>query len=130
MVNNFFKLKIMTPNKNVFYQENIYSVTLKTIENESISIFANFQNTISLIDPCNVKIVLEDGKILEYFLGEGMFEFSFNTMNILISFFTKKEEDSKTFYSTLIKKSRIKQNYEAKGQNEWIEEIVISSKDK
>jgi F0F1-type ATP synthase epsilon subunit len=128
MADNFFTLNIYTNEKRHFNGE-VFSICLETTNNDKITIFANFQNTISLVQMNNIKIVLKDGKVFEYMIGEGIFDFFKNTMNILTTYFDKKEENPKLFYANMIKNSKIKQNVEAQGQNEWIEEIAGGNKE-
>ena len=71
---NTFKLKIIASNK-IFFDGNAQSIVVPHVDKGRQGFLAHHENCVLPIDEGEMKIVDENGKTIEAFVGNGFFEF-------------------------------------------------------
>ena len=96
---NTFKIEIISPEKRIFHEENVYEAVLPSYEGE-IGILKDHIPIISFLKPGILKILQSTDNTKSFFVEEGIIEFYQNCLTVLSS----KIIDVKNF-----KKERIDQ---------------------
>lgn len=78
---NTFKLKVVASNK-IFFDGEATSLVIPIAEYGSCGFLANHENTVAPIEFGEMKIVDNDGKTIEAFVGNGFLEFFDNVANL------------------------------------------------
>ena len=79
-----FKLEIISPEKKIFYEENVYETVLPAYEGE-MGILKDHISIISFLKPGILKILKSSENIKSFFVEEGIIEFYQNCLTVLSS---------------------------------------------
>ena len=81
---NTFKIEIISPEKKIFYEENVYETVLPAYEGE-MGILKDHISIISFLKPGILKILKSSENIKSFFVEEGIIEFYQNCLTVLSS---------------------------------------------
>ena len=81
---NTFKIEIISPEKKIFYEENVYETVLPAYEGE-MGILKDHISIISFLKPGILKILQSTDNTKSFFVEEGIIEFYQNCLTVLSS---------------------------------------------
>ena len=81
---NTFKIEIISPEKKIFYEENVHETVLPAYEGE-MGILKDHIPIISFLKPGILKILKSSENVKSFFVEEGIIEFYQNCLTVLSS---------------------------------------------
>ena len=104
---NTFKIEIISPEKRIFHEENVYEAVLPSYEGE-IGILKDHIPIISFLKPGMLKILQSTDNTKSFFVEEGIIEFYQNCLTVLSSKIIDIQSLKKEKVSELISEAETK----------------------
>tara|TARA_Y100000590_G_C15387588_1_gene888812 strand:- start:212 stop:613 length:402 start_codon:yes stop_codon:yes gene_type:complete len=101
---NFFKIEIVSPEKKIFFDENVTEVVIPSYEGE-MGIMKDHISLISFLKPGIIQVLKNSEKKGQFFIEDGIAEFSENCLILLSSKIINLKDLNKEKIDEIIKKT-------------------------
>ena len=101
---NFFKIEIVSPEKKIFFDENVTEVVIPSYEGE-MGIMKDHISLISFLKPGIIQVLKNSEKKDQFFIEDGIAEFSENCLIVLSSKIINLKDLNKEKVDEIIKKT-------------------------
>ena len=101
---NFFKIEIVSPEKKIFFDENVTEVVIPSYEGE-MGIMKDHISLISFLKPGIIQVLKNSEKKDQFFIEDGIAEFSENCLIVLSSKIINLKDLNKEKIDEIIKKT-------------------------